>query len=67
MISSFVVWVLATSALFDYIIHLYPEEPFGEPIWVIDLLGFLMISVPTGLVFLIGLIAVFGHILRDVK
>jgi hypothetical protein len=26
-----------------------------------------MISVPTGLVFLIGLIAVFGYILKDVQ
>jgi hypothetical protein len=67
MISSFAIWVLATSALFDYIIQLYPEEAFGEPIWVIDPLGFLMISVPTGLVFLIGLIAVFGYILKDVQ
>jgi hypothetical protein len=67
MISSFVVWVLALSALFDHMVHLYPEEPFGEPIWAIDSLGFLMISVPTGLVFLIGLIAVFRYILRDVQ
>jgi hypothetical protein len=65
MISSFAVWIWATTTLFDYIVHLYPEEAFGEPIWVIDPLGFLMISVPTGLLFLIGAIVVFGDMLQE--
>jgi hypothetical protein len=66
MISSFVVWTLATSLLFDYIVNvLHPEEAFEEPIWVIDPIGFLIISVPTGLVFLVGFLAVFGYTLQN--
>ena len=65
MISSFAVWVWATSSLFDYIVHLYPDEAFGEPIWVIDPLGFLTISAPTGLLFLEGVIAVFGDLMKE--
>lgn len=64
MISSFVVWNIATSILFDYIVNvLHPEQAFGEPIWVIDPVGFMIISIPTGLVFLLGALAVFGDML----
>lgn len=60
MVSSFVVWNLATSLLFDYIVNvLHPDQAFGEPIWVIDPIGFMIISVPTGLVFFLGSVAVF--------
>ena len=59
MISSFIVWNLATSILFDYIVNVHPELAIGEPIWVIDPIGFLIISVPTGLVFLLGSVVVF--------
>ena len=46
--------------LFDNIVNvLYPGEPFGEPIWVIDPVGFFIISVPLGIVFLLGTVAVF--------
>ncbi|MFW9958542.1 MAG: hypothetical protein ACFFCT_10765 [Candidatus Odinarchaeota archaeon] len=64
MVSSFIAWNLATSFLFDYIVRvLHPDQAFGEPIWVIDPLGFMVISFPAGIVFLLGAIAVFGDIL----
>ena len=64
MLSSFVVWNLATVFLFDYIVNvLHPDQGFGEPIWVIDPIGFMIISVPTGLVFLLGVLAVFRDLL----
>ena len=65
MIISFAIWSLSISLLFNYIVNvLYPNQGFGEPIWVIDPIGFWMISIPTGLVFLIGLLNVFGDTLR---
>ena len=65
MIISFAIWNLSTSLLFNYIVNvLYPGQGFGEPIWVIDPIGFWMISIPTGLVFLIGLLTVFRNILQ---
>ena len=64
MISSLVVWLLALPLRFWYVIDLYPELGIGEPIWVIDPFGFWMISIPTGLVFLIGLLTVFRNILQ---
>ncbi|MDH4213953.1 MAG: hypothetical protein OEV85_08535 [Candidatus Thorarchaeota archaeon] len=64
MVSSFIAWNLATSFLFHYIVRvLHPDQAFGEPIWVIDPLGFMVISVPAGIVFLLGAIAVFSDIL----
>jgi len=64
MVSSFIAWALATSFLFDYIVRvLYPDQAFGEPIWVIDPVGFMIISFPTGIAFLIGALAVFGDAL----
>jgi len=64
MVSSFIAWRLATSFLFDYIVRvLHPDQAFGEPIWVIDPVGFMVISVPAGIVFLLGAIAVFGDTL----
>ena len=64
MLSSFVIWSLANSLLFHYIVNvLHPDQGFGEPIWVIDPIGFMIISVPTGLVFFLGLIAFFRDIL----
>ena len=59
MVSSFIVWNIATILLFDYIVNVHPELAIGEPIWVIDPAGFIIISVPTGLVFLLGSVAVF--------
>jgi len=59
MVGSFVIWAFATEWLFDYNVNvLYPEEAFGEPIWVIDPYGFMYVSVPTGLVFIFGLFLV---------
>ena len=64
MLSSFMIWSLANSLLFHYIVRvLHPDQAFGEPIRVIDPIGFMIISVPTGLVFLLGLIAFFRDIL----
>ena len=64
-IISFAIWNLLIVLLFNYITKvLYPSQGFGEPIWVIDPIGFWMISIPTGLVFLIGLLNVFGDTLR---
>ena len=64
MIGSAITWFMANAALFDYIVNvLHPELAFGEPIWVIDPLGFMIISVPTAIVFLIGLLAVFNDLL----
>jgi hypothetical protein len=55
------IWSLANSLLFHYIVNvLHPDQSFGEPIWVIDPIGFMIISVPTGLVFLLGAIALFS-------
>lgn len=59
--------MLATSLLFDYIVSMYSWEAYGEPIWVIDPDGFWVISGPTGLVFFIGLLAVFGDLLPKVE
>ncbi len=59
MISSFIVWLLATPLRFWYVIDMHPELGIGEPIWVIDPIGFLIIVVPTGLVFLLGSVVVF--------
>lgn len=67
MLSSFVVWMLSISLLFDYIENvLHPDQGFGEPLWVIDPIGFMIISVPTGLVFLLGVLTVFGDLLPRV-
>ena len=64
MLSSFVIWSLANSLLFHYIVSVWhPDQAFGEPIWVIDPIGFMIISVPTGLVFFLGVIAFFGDML----
>jgi hypothetical protein len=38
---------------------------FGEPIWVIDPIGFMIISVLTGFVFFLGAIASLGDILPE--
>lgn len=66
MISSFVGWTIATSMLFDYIVNvLHPGQAFGEPIWVIDPIGFMIISIPTGVVFFMGVLAVFGDMLSE--
>jgi len=63
MIGSAVAWSIGNAALFDYIVNvLHPESGFGEPIWVIDPLGYMAISLPTGFVFIIGLLAVFDDI-----
>jgi hypothetical protein len=59
MICSFIVWNIGTILLFDYIVNVHPELAIGEPIWVIDPIGFLIISIPTGLTFLLGSVAVF--------
>ena len=62
IVSSVLVWLFANILLFDYIVNvLHPDQAFGEPIWVIDPVGFLLISIPTGLVFLVGLLAIFGE------
>ena len=67
MLSSFVVWSLANSLLFHYIVNvLHPDQGFGEPIWVIDPIGFMIISVPTGLVFFLGVIAFFRDVLPGI-
>jgi len=63
MISSFLVWNVATSFRFWYVIDMYPELGIGEPIWVIDPTGFMIISVPFGLLFFVGFLAVFGDFL----
>jgi hypothetical protein len=63
MASSFIVWMLATSLRFWHVIDIHPELGIGEPIWVIDPVGFLIISAPTGLVFFIGFLAFFGDLL----
>ena len=67
MLSSFVNWSLASSLLFLYIVSvLHPDQAFGEPIWVIDPIGFMIISVPTGLVFFLGVIAFFRDVLPGI-
>ncbi|MBY8998760.1 MAG: hypothetical protein KGD60_13620 [Candidatus Thorarchaeota archaeon] len=63
MVSSFIVWLLATPLRFWYVIDMHPELGIGEPIWVIDPIGFMIISAPLGLVFFIGLLAVYGDLL----
>jgi len=65
MIASFVAWNLVTAYRFWYVIEIHPELGIGEPIWVIDPIGFLVISAPFGLLFLIGFLAVFGDLLRN--
>jgi hypothetical protein len=64
MVSIFIVWRLATSFWFWYVIDIHPELGIGEPIWVIDPIGFMMISIPAAIVFLVGSLAVFGDILQ---
>lgn len=63
MIASFIVWMLATSYRFWYVIDLNPELGIGEPIWVIDPYGFAIISAPLGIMFFIGFLAFFGDLL----
>ena len=66
MLGSCIIWHLSTALLFDYIVNtLYPGEAFGEPIWVIDPLGFLLISAPLALLFFIGFLAVFGSFMPN--
>ncbi|MFX1483874.1 MAG: hypothetical protein ACFFCP_11890 [Promethearchaeota archaeon] len=67
MVSSFIVWILVIPYRFWYVIDVYPELGIGEPIWVIDPVGFVVISVPFGLLFFIGFLAVFGDLLLDQK
>lgn len=63
MVSSFIVWSLATSLRFWYVIDTHPELGIGEPIWVIDSYGFWIISIPLGLLFFIGFVGFFGDLL----
>jgi len=63
-VGSIIVWFLANSILFTYITTvLYSNRAFGEPIWVIDLVGFLIVSVPLGTVFFIGIVMIFDAII----
>ena len=62
MVSSFIAWNMATSIRFWNVIDMHPELGIGEPIWVIDPVGFFIISVPLGLVFLLGTVAVFENL-----
>jgi hypothetical protein len=63
MVCSFIVWKLATSLRFWYVIDIHPELGIGEPIWVIDPMGFMIISVPLGVLFFVGFLAFFGDLL----
>ncbi|MFW9833120.1 MAG: hypothetical protein ACFFEK_03940 [Candidatus Thorarchaeota archaeon] len=63
MVCSFVFWILTTSFRFWYVIDMHPELGIGEPIWVIDPIGFMIISGPLGILFFIGFLAVFGDLL----
>ncbi|RDE16115.1 MAG: hypothetical protein C4K48_02425 [Candidatus Thorarchaeota archaeon] len=64
MIGSAIVWSIVIAVLFDYIVNvLHSDLAFGEPIWVIDPLGFMVISVSSGIVFFLGLLAVFDDII----
>ena len=63
MFSSFIIWNLVTSFRFWYVSDMHPELGIGEPIWVIDPIGFMIISAPLGLAFFIGLLAFFGDLL----
>jgi hypothetical protein len=64
VIGSVIVWFLAISTLFNYITKvLHPDQGFGEPIWVIDPAGFLIISIPLGIVFFIGVVLYFDAII----
>jgi hypothetical protein len=66
MVSSFLIWLIAIDLLFDYIVNvLHPDQAFGEPIWVIDPKGFILISLPTGSMFIAGLLVIFGSILPE--
>ncbi len=63
MVCSFIVWMLATSLRFWSVIEMHPELGIGEPIWVIDPIGFWTISTPLGLLFFMGFLAFFGDLL----
>ncbi len=66
MASSIIIWFLAISTLFNYITKvLHPDHGFGEPIWVIDPVGFLIISVPLGITFFVGLVMVFDTMISE--
>ncbi len=65
MVSCFIVWNLATAFRFWYVLDIHPELGIGEPIWVIDSIGFMIISVPLGIGFFIGFLAMFGDILKN--
>ena len=65
MVSSFIVWMLATSLRFWYVLDNHPELGIGEPIWAIDPIVFMIISVPLGIVFFVGFLVIFGDILQD--
>ena len=42
---------------------MHPDLGIGEPIWVIDPIGFMIISGPLGILFFIGFLAFFGDLL----
>ena len=64
IIVSVVVWFLSISILFSYITNvLHPDQAFGEPIWVIDPVGFLLISIPLGIMLFIGFVLLFDAII----
>jgi hypothetical protein len=66
MMVSYLIWHVSTALLFHYIVNvLHPDEAFGEPIWVIDPLGFLLISAPLAIAFFVGFLAVFGSFMPD--
>ncbi|TFG35026.1 hypothetical protein EU527_00015 [Candidatus Thorarchaeota archaeon] len=68
IIGSIIAWSLATSVLFDYITRvLHPNQAFGEPIWVIDPVGFLLISLPLGILLFIGVVILFDAIIPKTK
>lgn len=57
MVSSFTIWLLATRLFF--------ETNVFVPIWLIDPVRFMIISVPAGLAFFVGALAVFGDMLSE--
>ena len=52
---SILLWIVLLGLRWDYVVNvMFPGEALGEPIWVHDPLGFWVISIPCGIMFLIG-------------
>ncbi|MFW9803608.1 MAG: hypothetical protein ACFFFC_13185 [Candidatus Thorarchaeota archaeon] len=61
IIASLFTWFILIGLRFDYLVNeVYQRDP-GEPLWVLDGLFFLIVTVSAGFIALLGLLAIVGE------